>query len=568
MAYDGLVNYSIVKELKNVIINGKVDKIFEPNYEEIILGIYSNGLKYALNFVVNSQYYRTSLTTKAKINPNLAPNFCMTLRKHLIGTHIKDIYTNDLERIIFIEFEGYNKSKDFSVKKLVIELMGKYSNIILLNSENMIIDSLKHFSINSGSYRNIFTGEKYEYPKSDKINFMDIQDENEFHLVLVNNGKRLNSNSLATIVSNTFVGISKTSIYSFENDLNIPDEVNQISAKNLFKYISNIINNIQSTICKQYQSDYALNYTSKSDSLQINYFLDDYYTSKEINTIFVNYRNNLLKLILTKLKKLNIKLDSINSKLNECKDADKFKLYGELITSNLYRINDYKTDYIILENYYDNNNPIKIMLDNTISPSSNAKKFFKKYKKLKNAKSIVDEQKIAIINDINYLESIVYEINSAKTVSEIDEIYSEIQETNLQLKKQNQKSSNSKTKKTSSSKLPKVGEPLKFEIDGFTVLVGKNNKQNDYITTKIAAKNDIWFHVKDFHGSHVILRTENKIPNQETINKCAKLAKEYSKASESSNITVDYTYAKFVKKPSGSKPGMVVYTNNKSVVVK
>lgn len=568
MAYDGLVNYSIVKELKNVIINGKVDKIFEPNYEEIILGIYSNGLKYALNFVVNSQYYRTSLTTKAKINPNLAPNFCMTLRKHLIGTHIKDIYTNDLERIIFIEFEGYNKSKDFSVKKLVIELMGKYSNIILLNSENMIIDSLKHFSINSGSYRNIFTGEKYEYPKSDKINFMDIQDENEFHLVLVNNGKRLNSNSLATIVSNTFVGISKTSIYSFENDLNIPDEVNQISAKNLFEYISNIINNTQSTICKQYQSDYALNYTSKSDSLQINYFLDDYYTSKEINTIFVNYRNNLLKLILTKLKKLNIKLDSINSKLNECKDADKFKLYGELITSNLYRINDYKTDYIILENYYDNNNPIKIMLDNTISPSSNAKKFFKKYKKLKNAKSIVDEQKIAIINDINYLESIVYEINSAKTVSEIDEIYSEIQEANLQLKKQNQKSSNSKTKKTSASKLPKVGEPLKFEIDGFTVLVGKNNKQNDYITTKIAAKDDIWFHVKDFHGSHVILRTENKIPNQETINKCAKLAKEYSKASESSNITVDYAYAKFVKKPSGSKPGMVVYTNNKSVVVK
>ena len=145
MAYDGLVNYTIVSELKEHIINGKIDKIYEPNFDEIILGIYSNGIKYALNLVISPGYYRANLTTNAKPNPNQAPNFCMALRKYLVGSHITNIYTKGLERIIFIEIEGYNKSKDFSSKKLVVELMGKHSNIILLDNQDVIIDSLKHF---------------------------------------------------------------------------------------------------------------------------------------------------------------------------------------------------------------------------------------------------------------------------------------------------------------------------------------------------------------------------------------------------------------------------------------
>ena len=243
-------------------------------------------------------------------------------------------------------------------------------------------------------------------------------------------------------------------------------------------------------------------------------------------------------------------------------------MYGELITSNLYRIDEHNVESITLENYYDNNSPITIPLDKSISPSTNAKKFFKKYQKLKNAKSIVDEQKLHILADIDYLESIVYEIESADSVADIDDIYAEIQEENLSLKNKN---SNKKTvlKKKKENKFePHIGEPLKFEVDGFTVLVGKNNKQNDYLTTKFANDNDIWLHVKDLQGSHVIIRTENKEPNQDTINKCAMLAKAHSKAEQSSNATVDYTLVKYVKKPSGSKPGMVIYTHEKSVTVK
>ena len=578
MAYDGLVNYSIVKELNKIIVNGKIDKVFEPNFDEIILGIYSSGTKYALDLVTNSRYYRANLTTNAKPNPNQAPNFCMTLRKHLLGTHISKIYTNNLERIIFIELEGYNKSKDFSTKKLIVELMGKHSNIILVNDEDIIIDSLKHFSLNSGSYRNIFASEKYELPKSDKIDFMDISDKDEFYRVLQNNSKRLNTTNLSNIISNTFTGISKPSIISFENELNINNDLNKINSDSVFEYIKKLIDVDTVVTCKELENDYSLtlykNDLQESVSnemtpidLSVNFFLDDYYINKETNNTFITYRDNLLKLILGRLNKLNAKLDTVNEKINECRDAEKYRLYGELITSNLYKISNEHIDTITLDNYYDNNSPITIPLDQSITPSMNAKKFFKKYQKLKSAKEYIEQQKAFITSDIDYLESVFYEIESAKTVEDIDEIYSEISESNINIKKKGKKANlNKGTRKTTNQ--DKYGEILKFSIDDFTVLVGKNNKQNDYLTTKIANKDDLWFHVKDFHGSHVILRVENKIPSQETIVKCAELAKKYSKANQSSNVMVDYTYVKFVKKPSNSKLGMVIYTNNKSVIVK
>ena len=574
MAYDGLVNYSIVKELNKTIINGKIDKIFEPNFDEIILGIYSTGTKYALDLVTNSRYYRANLTTNAKTNPSQAPNFCMTLRKHLLGTHITKIYTNNLERIIFIEFEGYNKSKDFSNKKLIVELMGKHSNIILIDDEDMIIDALKHFSLNSGSYRNIFSGEKYELPKSDKLDFMDISDKDEFYRVLENNSKKLNTTNLSTIISNTFTGISKTSVVAFEDELSIDNELNKYNSDTLFEYINKIIHIDTVVAGKEFDNDYSLTLkfdnVPSGENLLVNFFLDDYYTNKESKNTFVTYRDNLLKLILGKLKKLNTRLDAVNEKINDCRDAEKYRLYGELITSNLYKINNEHIEKITLDNYYDNNLPITIPLDKSITPSMNAKKFFKKYQKLKNSKEFIEQQKLSITNDINYLESVFYEIEAARNVEDIDEIYSEIRESNINIKKKGKKSNLNKSDKSiyKNSKPDKFGEILKFDIDGFTVLVGKNNKQNDYLTTRLASKDDLWFHVKDFQGSHVILRTENKIPSQETIVKCAELAKKYSKANQTANIMVDYSYVKFVKKPHGSKPGMVTYTNNKSIIVK
>ena len=271
---------------------------------------------------------------------------------------------------------------------------------------------------------------------------------------------------------------------------------------------------------------------------------------------------------MAELKKYTKRLSNINQKLEECNKMDTYKLYGELITANLYKINNnINVDSIELENYYDNNNLIKIPLDKTISVSYNAKKYFKKYNKLKNALQIVNLQKKDTSGQIDYLESIIYELENAKTIEDINLIYEEISE-NILFKNTLSNSKTSSKKNTTKKKNKEESfSPLVYTIDDYTVYVGKNNKQNDYLTLKFAHKNDLWFHTKDVHGSHVVLRTNGNEIEQDLINKCASLAAFYSKALFSSNVAVDYTFVRYVKKPSSAKPGMVIYANYSTVNV-
>lgn len=584
MAFDGLVNYTIVKELQNHLINGKVDKIFEPNSNELLLGIYCNGIKYALDMVTSSNYYRMCLTSSGKPNPAFAPNFCMVLRKYLLNTRITKIDTNSLERIVTIEFEGHSKVEDNGTKKLIIELMGKHSNIILVNSNNVIIDALKHFTLENNSYRNIVPNALYTLPISHKLNFMEIKDYDTFYQTTLQYMKEAlqisdtsDSLKLSEIIVNTYTGISKTSILSILQELQIEDIFNKITMEKVYTYLTDILqypSHVMAHLFHDNDCSIYLATSDKSDSLQVNFFLDDYYSQKESIESFITYRDNLSRLILNYLKKLNHKLSNINAKLKECQNTNLYKLYGELITNNLYRISQQHVDTIEIENYYDNNHLVTIPLDKTVSPAINAKRYFKKYNKLKNAKQIVELQKKEVEAEINYLESIIYEFELASTISDIDNIYSEFSENFLDndsaYMKHKKIKKNKKQQKVSKKVLQsasKMGIPIQTNIDGFKVIVGKNNKQNDYIT-KQASDDDIWFHTKDIHGSHVILKTENKIPTQDTINAVAALAAFYSKASQSSNVPVDYTFAKYVKKPSKAKPGMVIYTNHKTVFVK
>ena len=255
-------------------------------------------------------------------------------------------------------------------------------------------------------------------------------------------------------------------------------------------------------------------------------------------------------------------MKSINNKLKECANKDLYKLYGELITANLYKFSkNYNSDKVELENYYDNNSPITIPLDSTISIANNAKKYFKKYNKLKNALEIVTLQKKETEEELQYIESIIYELEYAKDIQEVNDIYNEISENPI-FKDYIQSNNKTNTKKEAN-----ISTPREYHIDGYTVLVGKNNKQNDYLTTKLASKNDIWFHTKDIHGSHVILKDPSPNVSNDALIKCAKLAAYYSKARLSTNVPVDYCYVKYVKKPNGSKPGMVIYSNNKTLYV-
>ena len=563
MAFDGIVTKAIASELQQ-LSGARVDKIFQPNSNNVIIGCYINGKNYALNICTNSNNYRIHLTTHPKPNPQIAPNFCMVLRKHLTGLHIKNIITANLERIITIEFEGFDEVDDIINKKLIIELMGKHCNIILLNEENIIIDSLRHIN-NSDSTHVVIPHTKYTYPSTEKLNFLNCNDFEDFKKHLSN----VDTESLPWCISNTFNGISKKFINFIISDLNIKD------LKEIFYYLKQIIQDTDSLNLKfkTINNDYFLVQNPNNNELfSLNFFIDDFYFNKESNEQFKNYRNTLLKLILDALKKYKKRLYNIDEKLKECEDMDKYRLYGELITSNLYRIPNKNVDKVELENYYDNNAKITINLDKRFLPSINAKRFFKKYSKLKNALVIVSEQKADTLKELDYIESVVYELENCSTIEEVAAIYEEISENEIFKDKTSSKlnKKNSKVKKSKLTKNKTVSfNPIKYTIDGYTVFVGRNNKENDYLTLKFANKNDLWFHTKDIHGSHTILRidTSKPLPDNDILVKVAKIAALHSKAKNSSNVPVDYCEVRFVKKPSGSKPGMVIYTNNRTLNV-
>lgn len=560
MAFDGIVLKTVVSELDTCLINGKVNKVYMPNSNEILLGIYSGGKNYCLLCNISSNSYRMHLTTTSKPNPLNAPNFCMLLRKHLVGFRIVNISTLNLERIVTIELEGYNELNDKLRKKLIIELMGKHSNIILLNENNRIIDSIRHLDISSGSLRDILPAREYVLPNNDtKINFYNTSKEDFIDII---------KNDITKSITNSYTGFSNSFISSILENLNIDNNnFSQNDLSSLYDTIKTILFNIGTNSVKLVNyntNDYVIT-PSTPEPLQVNFFLDDFYSKKEEKDNISTYRNNLLKLVLTVLKKISKKLDNINSKLKECDNMDKYRIYGELITSNLYKLNvNQNAESVTLENYYDNNNKITIPLDNTISISYNAKKFFKKYHKLKNTLEIVSIQKQDTVREIDYLESIVYELETANSVSELDEIYLEISENGIFKGKEK---SDIKKNKVNKKKVHDEYEPIIYTVDGFTLYVGKNNKQNDYITTKLGKNEDYWFHTKDIRGSHCLLKCNGKSVKEHTLVACCQIAAFHSKAKLSSNVPVDYCFVKYVKKPNGSKPGMVIYTNNKTMNV-
>ena len=584
MAFDGIVTNSIVLELQQ--INGaRIDKIFQPNKNEIILGFYKDGMNYALNICTDSQNYRIHLSTHLKPNPQIAPNFCMVLRKHLIGLHIKNFIVSNLERVVTIEFEGFDDIDDLIEKKLIIELMGKHCNVVLVDESNIIIDSLRHiYGDDNELTRNIAPHQKYTFPPSSKLNFLDLISFDDFKSKLFSNNttNNLSYDDVCNLVSNTFTGISKIFLQKTLELLNI-STINDKSLENLYNYLHKIVF-ISDTSNLEFETIYSKDDNPKDyflfmaentsdDLFKLNFYIDDFYYKKETSNDFKNYRNSILRLILNVLKKYNQRLVNINSKLNECKNMDKYRLYGELITANLYKIENKNIEKIELENYYDNNSLITIPLNKQYLPSENAKRYFKKYNKLKNTLEIVSKQKEETMQELDYIESIVYELENSENIEDVNEIYEEISENVIFKEKlyKNKKDKNSKIKKSKLTQNKNTTfNPIKYIVDGYTLLVGRNNKENDYLTLKYAKKTDVWFHTKDIHGSHGILIVDNNFDidsNIQLCEKCAKIVAYHSKAKNSSNVPVDMCFVKFVKKPNGAKPGMVIYTNQNTLYV-
>lgn len=563
MAFDGIVTKAISSELQQ-LTTARIDKIFQPNKNNVLLGFYKEGTNYLLNICIDPSHYRIHLTTHPKPNPKVAPNFCMVLRKHLLGLHIKNVITNDLERLVIIDFEGFDDVDDIISKRLIVELMGKHCNIILLDEQNYIIDSLRHIH-KEDSTRVIVPHVKYTYPATSKENFLDCTSFQDFE------PKVSNFHEICDI----FNGISRNFIAASLKRLEI-DTFTTSNLEKLYYYLRDLIHKIDSGLLKfetieDKKRDYFLVPSSDNASaFSLNFFIDDFYHEKESTEEFKNYRDSILKMILENLKKYKKRLSNIDEKLSSCKDMEKYQLYGELLTANLYQVPSENLKEITLDNYY-NGQKITIPLDSKYSPATNAKRFFKKYHKLKNTLSIVSIQKDETLQELNYIESIIYELENCSCLEEVSEIFEEISE-NVIFKERIEKTKNPKKAKIKKSSLTKNKtvsfNPLKYTINGYTLLVGRNNKENDYLSLKYAKKSDLWLHTKDIHGSHAILQLpQSQVPDDAVLVHSAEIVAFHSKAKNSSNVPVDICEVRFVKKTKGAKPGMVIYSNHKTLFV-
>jgi len=556
MSFDGMTTKLMVHELNTLLVNSRIEKIYVPNKSEIIISVHSQDRNNAkLLISIDANHSRIHLTNCTRENPAVAPHFCMILRKYMQGGKILEISQKELDRVIFIKFENINDFGDYVQKTLVIELMGKYSNVILIE-EDRIIDSMKHVTSMMSSVREVLPNKKYILPSSlGKYNFLETSFP-QFESVLEKEF------TITNAISNKFVGISKSFVQGICLSLSIDSNelvrnLNQNILSNIYDSIHEILKNIShhqiQIAYTTNEKDYYLTNSLTENQISYSQVLDKFYASKEQVSILKTAKMNIEREINSQLNKLHKKLNQSLEILEEQNDLEKYRQYGDLISSNIYRMN-LGMDKLITENFYDNNSLIEIPLMPNRTPSQNAQQYFKKYAKLKKAISYAIENKNSYEKDIDYLESVLFNLEEAQTLNEVDDIREELISSGV-LKKSG--------KRNKHRDFP--SEPIRYEKNGIEILVGRNNLQNDKLTFKIAKKTDTWLHTKNIHGSHVIIRS-TEIPD-DVLLYAAQIAAKHSQAKNSSGVEVDYTLVKYVHKESGSKPGMVIYTDYHSIIV-
>lgn len=567
MSLDGTVVKNLVYEINNRVIDGRIDKIYQNN-NDLLINIRAKGQRERL-FISISGSPRMYFSDEIFDSPQNPPAFCMLLRKHLENNQILEVSQYKMDRIIKILVKSRDELGEYSKKALIIELMGKHSNVILIDDDSKkIIDSLKRINFNLSSVREILPGLTYN-PEDISEGLDPCQVDSIRDLV---KDSRENLNIKSFFLKN-FTGISPQmcneieyrSNIDFKRNLSSLTEPEIIELDKIFSKIFKIVRENNFSPIKIYREDlfkdfYSIDLESLNDKEKIKVesissLLEEFYNSKFLRDSLGSKSKELKKIVKKNIEKLNRKLSNQANELNVALNREKFKVYADLISSNFYKI-EKGADSVTVENFYDEMKEIKIPLDPTFDGPSNAAKYYKKYSKLKNAASFLTEQIEIGKSEISYLESMLLNIDFAERPDEIDELYEEMEKEGY-LKK---KKKNNKKKKDSDENYITV----KTE-DGFDIYIGKNNRQNDYLTHKKAKKNDLWFHVKDAPGSHVILKNDNRDFTNNSLLTAAKLAAKYSSLSKSQNIPVDYTFKMYVKRHPAKKPGLVTYTNYKTI---
>jgi len=573
MPIDGVVVRNIIVELNSKILYGRIDKITQPEDDEIIMTVRNAGINYKLLLSSSANYPRVHLTDVNKQSPINAPLFCMVLRKHIQGGKIVKIEQHKLDRIIKIYIENYDELGILSNKILFCEIMGRHSNIVLVQeNNNTIIDSIKHITPSMSSFRQILPGLEYSYPPmQDKMNPLHFNVHELENRIMEAPGEM----KLEKFISSNIDGISifaarEICFNAGLNDDSRIRDLHEYQKDKLLKSAMLFINNIVSNNfrpCLYYNGTvlydlYCFNleylkHMTVEEKDSISETIEQFFYKKDKFDRLKQKSADIIKIINNNLDRCYKKLAIQQEKLSECSQRDKWKLFGDLIMANLYYLKKGDAKALVTNFYDEELNNIEIPLDITLTPAENAQKYYKKYNKDKNAQLIVEKQKEDNLQEIEYLENQLVNINNCTEDDEIEEIRTELISMGY-IKK---------GRKTASKKI-KQSKPLHFiSSEGIDIYVGKNNIQNDYLTMKFAEPYDIWLHTKNIPGSHVIIKAPSKHVDDTTIFEAAQLSAYYSKARNSSNVPVDYTEKKNVKKPSGARPGMVVYYTNKTLFV-
>lgn len=574
MAFDAIVVNSLARELNEMLEGTKIDKVYQPEKDEVCLKIRSGKDNYKLVLSASPSHPRVYIADNyEKQNPKKAPVFCMTLRKHIQSGVIAGVVQVGFERIIRIAIDSYDELREKTRKYLYVEIMGKHSNIILVHdTENRILDSIKRVPPSVSRLRQILPGMAYELPPvQDKINPMANIDRQE----LIDRIRSCDMQIFKAIYSN-ILGLSPTvareicyrlDIDKSMSSLEIGDgEIDRIIKEiNLMfgklelgqAYPNMIIDQKRDKIVEfssiklnQYEDLTEINFDRVSQAIE------SYYISKDIKDRINQRASAMKKSLQIKLDRVNNKIKKQNQELLESEKADDYRVKGEILTSYIYMVQK-GMEEVELDNFYDNNSKIRVSLNKNLTPSENAQKYFKKYNKLKNASEEISKQIKINLEESEYLENSLLAIENCDNDKDLKEIREElIREGYI------------KSYRMPKKDIKPNAQYLKYMSSGGNlIMVGKNNKQNDYLTLRLADNEDLWFHTKNIPGSHVVLKCAGKKVLDEEILEAATLAAYYSKAKMSANVPVDYTIKKHVKKPSGAKPGMVIYETNKTAYV-
>jgi predicted ribosome quality control (RQC) complex YloA/Tae2 family protein len=552
MSFDGVFTHKMVSELANTLVSGRISKIHQPYENEIVLVIRSKGKNHKLLLSAHPSYARIQLTEIAYTNPDTPPNFVMMLRKFLEGAILEEIRQIENDRVVHFHFTKRDELGDLQNIVLVVELMGRHSTIVLLNKENnKILDAIKHVGSSQNSYRSLLPGVTYlEPPHQEQLNPFHASKEKVF--ALLSQAEELNGKYLQA----HFQGLGKDTADELAFRLNERHNEKMQVWENFW---TEILTKAVPTLTETAKKDYFTPFSFHSLAGKERYFasfsqlLDAFYGGKAEKDRVKQQGGELIRKIENELKRNQSKVVKLKQTLADTELAENFRRDGELLTTFMAQVPK-GVDAVELPNYYDEDRPLTIKLNPALTPNQNAQKYFQKYQKLKNAVKVVKTQIEQANQEINYLESVLSQLEIAGPM-DIETIREELFAQGYVKKRSAKK-----------QKQAKKSQPEEFQAtDGTLILVGRNNLQNDQLTLKTARKTDIWLHAKDIPGSHVIIKDND--PSEETLLEAANLAAFYSKYRMSAQVPVDYVQIKHVHKPNGAKPGYVIYEKQKTLFV-